>query len=84
VTSQPRLHGHSGRPKRGKPPTLSAITGKKHLRSLLQLRKKLRKAHTHPNRSLYYDDVLTALLLAFFNPVMRSRAAALRTLPSRI
>ena len=72
MTSQPRLHGHSGRPKRGKPPALSAITGKKHLRSLLQLRKKLRKAHTRPNRSLYYDDVLTALLLAFFNPVMRS------------
>lgn len=72
MTSQPNPRGKSGRPRRGKPPKLSAITGKKHLQSLLKLRKKLRKAHAHPNRILFYDDVLTALLLAFFNPVMRS------------
>ena len=61
-----------GRRVREKPPALSAITGKKHLRSVLKLRRKLRKAHTHPNRVLFYDDALTVLLLAFFNPVMRS------------
>jgi Transposase DDE domain len=72
VRSRQKPGGKVGRPKRGQPPKLSAITGKKHLQSLLKLRKKLRKAHAHPNRILYYDDVLTALLLAFFNPVMRS------------
>ena len=61
-----------GRPKRAKAPALGAVTGRKHLHSLLKLRRKLRKAQTHPNRTLFYDDVLTALLLAFFNPVMRS------------
>jgi len=61
-----------GRPKRGPAPKLAALTGRKHLQSVLQLRRKLRKAHAHPNRTLFYDDVLTALLLAFFNPVMRS------------
>ena len=72
VTSEQKPRGKVGRPKRDKPPALSAITGKKHLRSVLKLRKKLRKLHAHPNRILFYDDVLTALLLAFFNPVMRS------------
>jgi hypothetical protein len=72
VTSELRPRGKSGRPKRGKPPALCAITGKKYLRSVLKLRQKLRQAHAHPNRILFYDDVLTALLLAFFNPVMRS------------
>jgi hypothetical protein len=61
-----------GRPRRAKPPALAAIAGKKQLASFLKLRKKLRRAHTHPNRVLFYDDALTALLLAFFNPVMRS------------
>ena len=61
-----------GRLKRAKPPALAAIAGKKQLGSFLKLRKKLRKVHAHPNRVLGYDDALTALLLAFFNPVMRS------------
>jgi hypothetical protein len=61
-----------GRPRRGKAPKLAALTGRKHLQLLLKLRRKLRQAHTHPNRTLFYDDVLTALLLAFFNPVLRS------------
>lgn len=61
-----------GRLKREKPPAFAAITGKRQLGSFLKLRKKLRKAHAHPNRVLGYDDALTALLLAFFNPVMRS------------
>jgi hypothetical protein len=72
VTTETKLLGKRGRPKREKSPGLSAIAGKKHLHAVLKLRKKLRKAHAHPNRVLYYDDVLTALLLAFFNPMMRS------------
>ena len=39
---------------------------------MLKLRKKLRRMHAHPNRVLFYDHALTVLLLAFFNPVMRS------------
>jgi hypothetical protein len=40
--------------------------------------KKLRKAYKHPNRVLHYDDLLTLLLICFFNPTVRS----LRTLQS--
>ena len=47
---------------------MAAIGGKKQLGSSLESG----KAHTHPNRVLFYDDALTVLLLAFFNPVMRS------------
>jgi hypothetical protein len=32
----------------------------------------LRRAHAHPNRVLFYDDVVIAYLLAFFNPALRS------------
>jgi len=73
VTSQAaKPRGKRGRPKRAKPPALAGLAGKKQLGSFLKLRKKLRKALAHPNRVLFYDDALTALLLAFFNPVMRS------------
>jgi Transposase DDE domain len=33
---------------------------------------RLRHAYDHPNRDLHYDTVLVALLLAFFDPVVRS------------
>jgi Transposase DDE domain len=33
---------------------------------------RLRGAHAHPNRVLFYDDVVIAYLLAFFNPALRS------------
>jgi hypothetical protein len=33
---------------------------------------RLRRAYDHPNRVLHYDAVLAALLLAFFDPVVRS------------
>jgi hypothetical protein len=72
VTESIKSKAKRGRRVRDQPPALSAITGKKHLRSVLKLRKKLRKAPAHPNRVLFYDDALTVLLLAFFNPVMRS------------
>jgi hypothetical protein len=32
----------------------------------------LRTAYAHPNRVLFYDDVVIAYLLAFFNPALRS------------
>jgi hypothetical protein len=37
---------------------------------------RLRAAHAHPNRTLFFDDVAVAYLLAFFSPAIRS----LRTL----
>jgi Transposase DDE domain len=61
-----------GRPKRAEAPRLSAIAGRRHLRSFLKTRRQLRRAYDHPNRVLFYDQVLTAHLLAFFNPVVRS------------
>ena len=61
-----------GRPKRAKPPALEALAGRKHLATLLRHRRRLRKAHDHPNRTLFYDTVLTAHLLAFYNPILRS------------
>jgi hypothetical protein len=33
---------------------------------------RLRAAHPHPNRTLFYDDVAIAYLLAFFTPAIRS------------
>lgn len=32
----------------------------------------LRQAHDHPNRKLFFDDLFVAMLLAFYNPVIRS------------
>ena len=61
-----------GRPKRPASPKLRALAGRRHVGGLLKLRQKLRRAHRHPNRRLHYDDVLTLLLLAFFNPVINS------------
>lgn len=51
---------------------------KKHVIGLPQLRfveglvGHLRAAYDHPNRQLYFDDLFIALLLAFYNPVVRS------------
>ena len=61
-----------GRPARAKPPKLAALAGRRHVGGLLKVRRRLRRANAHPNRLLHYDDVLTVLLLAFFNPVIRS------------
>lgn len=61
-----------GRPKRAKPPALEALAGRKHLATLLRHRRRLHKAYQHPNRTLFYDTVLTAHLLAFYNPILRS------------
>jgi hypothetical protein len=51
---------------------------KRHVLGLPQLRfvegllDSLRSAYDHPNRKLYFDDLFIALLLAFYNPVVRS------------
>ena len=48
------------------------LVGRKNLRLIEDELAKLRDAYDHPNRTLRYDDVLVALLLAFYNPTARS------------
>jgi hypothetical protein len=52
------------------------LFGGKYVRSLQAHLARLRAAHAHPNRTLFFDDVAVAYLLAFFSPAIRS----LRTL----
>jgi hypothetical protein len=64
------------RAKRGRKP-LPAIRGEdlfgtKYVHTLQQHLARLRAAHAHPNRTLFYDDVAIAYLLAFFTPTIRS------------
>lgn len=47
------------------------IVGRRALRILDDLLAGLHTAHDHPNRTLHYDDVVVAHLLAFFNPALR-------------
>jgi hypothetical protein len=64
------------RPKRGRPKRprvdLETIVGRKHVRAVQSYLVELRKLYPHPNRVLFYDDVVVAYLLAFFNPAVRS------------
>jgi hypothetical protein len=48
------------------------LGGKKYLRILQDHLETLRTHYPHPNRILFMDDVLSAYLLAFFNPTLRS------------
>lgn len=48
------------------------IIGRSCVRALAGFLDRLRAAYPHPNRVLFFDDVLVAYLLAFFNPVVRS------------
>jgi hypothetical protein len=52
------------------------LFGGKYVRSLQGHLARLHVAHAHPNRSLFFDSVAIAYLLAFFSPAVRS----LRTL----
>lgn len=52
------------------------LFGGKYVRALQAHLLRLRAAYPHPNRTLFYDDVAIAYLLAFFTPAIRS----LRTL----
>jgi hypothetical protein len=48
------------------------VTGRSYVQVLQGFLGRLREAYPHPNRVLFYDDVLVVYLLAFFNPVVRS------------
>jgi hypothetical protein len=56
-----------------KPSLLRHLAGRKYIKQLEPFIAGLRRCHSpHGNRLLYYDDVLTILLLGFFNPCIRS------------
>ena len=46
--------------------------GAKHAEFLQRHLRHLREAYGHGNRTLFYDELVTAYLLAFFNPAARS------------
>ena len=48
------------------------VVGGKQVRMLDQHLRGLREQNAHGNRELFLDDVVTAHLLAFFNPTLRS------------
>lgn len=63
-------------PKPRPPVRAEELFGGKYVRSLEAHLARLRAAHAHPNRTLFFDDVAISYLLAFFSPAIRS----LRTL----
>jgi hypothetical protein len=67
-SSSPLKRGRKSRPKI----LPQQITGRSYLRLIQDHLAKLRTLYPHPNRVLFYDDVLVAYLLAFFNPLLRS------------
>jgi len=48
------------------------LIGVRHLKFLDRHLRRLNKASAHPNRVLQYSDLLTLLLMGFFNPICRS------------
>jgi hypothetical protein len=67
-----RKRGHKPRP----PVRAEELFGEKYVPSLQKHLARLRAAHAHPNRDLFFDSVVIAYLLAFFSPAIGS----LRTL----
>lgn len=59
-------------PKPRPPVRAEELFGGKYVRSLAAHLARLRAAHAHPNRTLFFDDVAVAYLLAFFSPAVRS------------
>ena len=55
---------------RSKP--LRHLRGRKYIKRLEEFMGDLRRHNPHPNRDLYFDDVVTILLLGFFNSDIRS------------
>jgi hypothetical protein len=47
------------------------LTGRKYLAGIHGYLAGLRALYPHPNRVLFYDDVVVAYLLAFYNPALR-------------
>lgn len=54
---------------------LEALAGTAHAAVLQKHLRHLRDAYGHGNRTLFYDEVVSAYLLAFFNPTLRSLRA---------
>jgi hypothetical protein len=54
---------------------VARLCGEKHAAVLQKHLRHLRGAYGHGNRTLFYDEVVGAYLLAFFNPTMRSLRA---------
>ena len=52
-----------------------SVVGAKYVSLLQGHLDRLRKTYDHGNRVLFYDDVLAAYLLAFYNPTLRSQRA---------
>lgn len=50
----------------------ATLAGRKHAAALQNHLRHLRKAYRHGNRTLFYDELVTAYLLAFFNPTLSS------------
>jgi hypothetical protein len=48
------------------------VTGRKYLQILSGYLHRLHEAYPHPNRVLFYDDVVVSYLVAFFSPRLRS------------
>lgn len=68
---QPPTRSKPG-PKPRPPIQVEELFGGKYVRSLQAHLARLRAAHAHPNRTLFFDDVAIAYLLAFFSPAIRS------------
>jgi hypothetical protein len=68
VSSPPQKPGPKPRP----PIRIEELFGGRYVRSLQAHLARLRAAHAHPNRTLFFDDVAVAYLLAFFSPAIRS------------
>lgn len=75
IEAQSPPRGKPG-PKPRPPVRVEELFGGKYVRSLHAHLARLRRAHAHPNRTLFFADVVIAYLLAFFSPAIRS----LRTL----
>lgn len=71
VPSSPPPRAKPG-PKPRPPVRAEELFGGKYVRSLEAHLARLRAAHAHPNRTLFFDDVAVAYLLAFFSPAVRS------------
>ena len=57
------------------PAAVAALAGTKYVATLQRHLAQLRGAYDHGNRKLFYDELATAYLLAFFNPTLRSLRA---------
>lgn len=67
-SSPPLKRGRKTRPKI----LAEQITGRSYVRLIQDYLLRLRQTYQHPNRVLFYDDVVIVYLLAFFNPAIRS------------